>query len=455
MKKMKHDTPVRIDERNSAALGIFSMLSRSSGERQQWHSQFTVAGRQYDVSGEAARGRPHGADVNIMVGLENLFQAQGCPTDNFVHTSANELREASLLAANGRNLQRLREGLDRIWETSITVTRGWHLPDGRTLAHVHKTRLINDLRYWVQGDPDPTAAGSVMVPGATLSIQLGAHLADSIRAGYTQNLQLEILRRIEQPPARTLYRLLEAHRYNPDGTAREELTVDLDNWRHACGLGDNRRSRHLRTLEQPHEELIAQHYLQDVTVDERGARTTLLYRFRNPDAPDPELVQMLVRAGVAQNAATQLARQYPDRIEASVRLSRELQRTSTILKPGAFTRDIVEHPEKYPWPEPAAPVPAPRRAQQAAEERAREEEAREQQRRAELEAADPQTQWKTNAPALRFYLKKDLTAAQWTTLEGDCLSGQRSSLELLNTLVAAQANLTLQSVIHDLKENLG
>lgn len=293
-----------------------------------------------------------------------------------------------------------------------------------------------------------------MVPGATLSIQLGAHLADSIRAGYTQNLQLEILRRIEQPPARTLYRLLEAHRYEPDGTPREELIVDLDNWRHACGLGDNRRSRHLRTLEQPHEELIAQQYLQDVTVDERGARTTLHYRFRDPDAPDPALVQLLMGEGVAQSAATQLARQYPDRIEASVRLSRELQRTSTIRRRGAFTRDIVEHPEKYPWPEPPAPVPATSRAQQAAEQRAREEEVREQQRRAELAAANPQTQWEANAPALRLYLKGSLTATQWTTLEGDCLSGRRSSLELVSALVAAQANLTLQSVIHDLKVDL-
>ena len=158
--------------------------------------------------------------------------------------------------------------------------------------------------------------------------------------------------------------------------------------------------------------------------------------------------------GVAQSAATQLARQYPDRIEASVRLSRELQRTSTIRRRGAFTRDIVEHPEKYPWPEPPAPGPATSRAQQAAAQRAREEEGREQQRRAELAAANPQTQWEANAPALRLYLKGSPTATQWTTLEGDCLSGRRSSLELVSALVAAQANLTLQSVIHDLKVDL-
>lgn len=73
------------------------------------------------------------------------------------------------------------------------------------------------------------------MPDARLSIRLSAHLASSIRAGYTHALRREVLRRLEQPHARALYRLAEAHRYADGGTRLRSLSVPLLEWGQACG----------------------------------------------------------------------------------------------------------------------------------------------------------------------------------------------------------------------------
>ncbi|MFN3337511.1 MAG: replication initiator protein A [Thermomicrobium sp.] len=198
MKKNPRPTTLPLpDERNVARLGIVSVQSRLAEETSRtWTANFEVAGRSFGVEAEAPHGRPRGIDTNVVLGIEQLFAAQSCPEDNRLYTTAYELRAASFLPLNGKSFHRLRESLDRLWYTSVTVTDGWHLPDGRKLRNVKRMRLINDLSYW-DIDSSEALSGRELVPNATMSIQLGTQMANSIRSGLTQALETKILQSIE------------------------------------------------------------------------------------------------------------------------------------------------------------------------------------------------------------------------------------------------------------------
>lgn len=456
MKKNPRPTTLPLpDERNVARLGIVSVQSRLAEETTRtWTANFEVAGRSFGVAAEAPHGRPRGIDTNVVLGIEQLFAAQSCPEDNRLHTTAYELRAASFLPLNGKSFHRLRESLDRLWYTSVTVTDGWHLPDGRKLRNVKRMRLINDLSYW-DIDSSEALSGRELVPNATMSIQLGTQMANSIRSGFTQALETKILQSIEQPPARALYRLLEAHRYADTGEQLKVLPVRLEDWRLACGIAEGKPSKTLRALGEAHDELVAQGYLRDVTTS--GARGTmaLRYEFASPDDPDPTLVRLLVANGVAAPAANKLAKTYESRVEDVVR---HVQYQRSIGKkprnPGGLIRDMLVQPEKYvldPGPEPVETRDGTQERLLAAERSAQ---LHIDAQRHELLSLPPAAQWQKSRGALKLQLGKQLPGPLWEALERACQRGEIEAGVLVQDLSVALARLELQQFVDNLRERL-
>lgn len=458
-KNSQPPAPPLADERNVARLGIVSVQSRLAEETSKaWSVKFKIADRSFGVDATATKGRPRGIDTNVVLGIEQLFAAQSCPEDNRLHTTPYELRSASFLPLNGKSYHRLRESLDRLWATSITVTDGWHLPDGRKLRNVKQMRLINELSYWDIDNPETVGAAREIVPNATLSIQLGARMADSIRSGFTQSLETHILRKIEQPPARALYRLLEAHRYKDTGEQMSTLLVGLEHWRLACGISEGKPSNTLRALSEAHDELISINYLRDVSSSGSRKGLSLQYEFFNPDDPDPALLRLLVTNGVASQVANKLAKTYESRIEDAVHfVLNEKSRGNKIKSTAAMIVDVLQQPDKYVIPEARTTISVVSPDNQSRDRLAAVEKAAQAQadaERHELLNLPPPLQWEKVRRSLKLQLGKQLPGSLWDSLERACQQGEIHAGKLAQDLSIAQARLELQKFIDELRDRL-
>lgn len=444
--------PPLLTERNLDRLGFFSIQTRLPADP-VWESQFQVGGRTVHVHGEGTRGRPHGADTDIMLGIEQLFIAQGSPEDNWLHTTPNALREAAMMAKNGRAFHRIRDGLLRIWATGFIVREGWVDPTGRPIRFNAAFRLFEELRYWdVETNDLPE-----LLPDARLSVRLSPQLASSIRAGFTHALRREVLTHLEQPHARALYRLTEAHRYTDDGTLLRTLHVPLMDWREACGIREDRASKVMRALDAAHEELSAAGYLTDLHVTGRGQSQQLEYVFRQENEPDPALVRLLRDYRVGAPRAVQLATDFPQRVEEAVAYYEHLKRQGKpVRNPPGFIADIISSPEKYELPS-RLPTHQPQNGEAHqtlllhSESRAQEEH---EARLAQQLALAPEQQWKEVGSTLLLLLKKALTAEEKKRLEARCCSGALQAARLAHDAARAAATLELQDFVTDLKAQL-
>lgn len=278
MRKQTPESYERKDERNLARLGIISIQARvePSSDTVRFVSNFEIDGRPYKVECLAPEGRPHGIDTDVILAIQTLYVRQGCPEDGWVHTTAYELRDLTGLPDNGENYNRVRSSLSRLWATGFKVSEGITETSGRKW-NVTTLRYIDDLRY--RENDDAFGASQTLDKKHNLRIKLGLQLAESIRSRYTNVLDGRILVQLEQPPARALYRLLEAHRGTSTGGKRlMQLTVSIRDWKEACGIKSDRPEIIRRTLLPAHEELLAVQYLQDVQVEGRGMKQMLTKR---------------------------------------------------------------------------------------------------------------------------------------------------------------------------------
>ncbi|GGO38030.1 replication initiator protein A [Deinococcus humi] len=443
-----------LTERNLDRLGFFSIQTRLSAEP-TWHSHFQVGGRTVEVHGEGTRGRPHGADTDIMLGLEQLFVAQGSPEDNWIHTTPNALREAAMMTKNGRAFRRIREGLLRIWAAGFIVREGWVDPTGRPVRFNAAFRLFEELRYWDMETSDLPE----LLPDARLSVRLSNQLASSIRAGFTHALRREVLTHLEQPHSRALYRLAEAHRYADDGTMLRTLSVPLMDWREACGIREERASKVMRALDTAHEELAAAGYLTDIQVVGRGQNQRLDYVFRQENEPDPALVRLLREYRIGGPRAVQLATEFPQRVEAAVRYYDHVKAQGKIIRnPPGFIADIIADSEKYELPSTLPDSHNPEKSREAQKVRIlqSENEAHEQYetRLAEQLALAPKDQWKEVGATLLLLLKKPLSTDELKLLQERCRSGEMQAARLAHEATRAAATFEMQDFVVKLKAQL-
>jgi plasmid replication initiation protein len=296
--------------------------------------------------------------------------------------------------------------------------------------------------------------------GAPLGLKFSDQLADSIREGYTQILSGNLLELLEQPPARALYRLLEAHRTRDEGGRSSALKVSLEDWRRACGVITERPDNARRTLEAAHLELCAVGYLAEVLWTGRGKDIQLEYRFAEEDAPDPALVALLTEQGVAMGTARALVRGHAPHIEEAIAFLKESKtRGYKVRSSAALLVDYLRGREqgKYALPE-VSPTPQKRReAKDQLQKRVAEQEQKvEDKLRAELDAvaALPLSEQWDKLPGLRFLLGKKLSPEELKTLEARSRAGHIEVLLLYRDLLSHVGKRSVESYLEGIRLKL-
>lgn len=333
-----------INELTLARSGVFSILNRDNGDDQSWETTFSIGDRHFYVQGVAARGRPHGVDPDVLLALQTLFFEAGCPDDDTVECTAYRLLKLTPLGTRGNAYARLRESLLRLegvsWLTRVSRQSG-----GRFRGMTETNRLIDRISV---RDTSLSASGEggIIEAGAPLRVTFSRHFAQSIREGFYQILDAELLGDLKQPTARSLYRVLQAHRVGDDGSLARELPVIMAAWREATGLSGQRPNNVKRTLDGAHVHLIAAKYLRDVSYEGSGEGTRIKYEFEGE--VDPELVRLLTEMKVSRPVAEALVADHPERIRPAVRAVR--QRLDEGYRPRSLAAtlvDAVRNPEKY------------------------------------------------------------------------------------------------------------
>lgn len=452
----------RRDERNLARFGIISMLSRMDSNEKSWTVEFMVEDRQYRVECVAPHGRPHGIDAAVIAAIQTLFVAQKCPEHNWVHTTIYEVRELSGLSNNGLSHERVKESIKRLWSTGFIVYEGWYDPFLK-----QKFKNTDSLRYLERFQFHETSKSEEDVealPGmrsnTTLSIKLGDQLADSIRLNHTLNLDGNLLLKLEQPPAWALYRLLEAHRLQSDGTRLNRLTVSLENWRQACGIVQERPDLVRKVLNPAHDELMAKGYLESAAYEGRGREQKVTYVFSTEDSADVALVRLLIDAGVSKARAVELAKTHSDRVEEAIEFVRRRNLEKPVRNPGGMIADVLTHPEKYetkPAQGPLFEMDSMGKVQQAMERIQESEQAAAR----ELEETDrkllqlsPPEQYQQCKAHLKIFLEKSLSKKEFSILEEACQAGLLLAGQLKVDMAHAAATRELPGFVDRLKETL-
>ncbi|THF69837.1 plasmid replication initiator protein [Deinococcus sp. Arct2-2] len=339
---------IRINELDLTRAGIVSVQRDMPAENTNWEVEYTIDGVAYRVIGNALYGRPHGTDADVLLALQTLFFRAGCPENNRIEVLPAAVLELSGSSKGGAAYARLRESILRISGVQWSIVRSrWDSKKGLHRGVTEITGLVSDLRLVDhssgQTRPFQDREMSESVP---IRLTFTETFAASIRAGFFQMLDGELMARFGQPPARSLYRILQAHRIQQDGSLVNSLSLPLRDWLAACGLESERVDNAKRTLDLSHHRLIDEGYLHSAEIIGRGRAGQVQYVFQA--APEPELVELLMARGVTRPVAEALAADHPTRIWPALQTID--QRLGGGWRPrslAAAVVDAVRNPDKW------------------------------------------------------------------------------------------------------------
>lgn len=354
---MGSELPARISELDLSRIGVISVLRNLPVTATEWEEHFQIGSIEYRVKGRAALGRPHGIDADVMLAVQTLFFWAGCPENGLVETTPYALLKLSGHGTSGDMYDRLKDSLLRTEAVRWTHSRyEWTTDRSQAKIDTSATGLFAqvDMREAVR----ISAGTQALDPEATLRIYLTPAFAASIRAGAYQLLDAEMLGSLEQPGARSLYRVLQAHRVQIDGSLTGELTVTLSDWLSACGI-TGRIDSAKDTLARAHERMVDKGYLVGVAWHGRGMKTRLTYQFTRTHA-DPELVALLIEQGVTRPVAEALSTDHPERIRPAVDAVKVRISSGYVPRSrAAVVVDAVRHPDRYVDEPGVSPSPQP------------------------------------------------------------------------------------------------
>lgn len=427
------------DERFIAQLGIVSIQSRideDSPLSKRWTSEFTIGTTQYHIEGFAADfGRPRGVDTDILLALETKFILLGCPEDDKVVTTPYELMQMVGDDFSGAAYERLKASLLRLWRVGFMVRKGEIEENSTWVRYLNMSlSLIQSVQFSTRGQSGDSGALRGMEEDSKLIIRLAEPFAASIRAGYTHHLDRRLLAGLEQPVARALYRILQAHR-----PASGPLEVRLHDWANLCGIIATAPDKIRRILTPAHQELVAVGYLEDVVFTGRGSKQEIAYHFRKSNSADPVLVELLTNMRVTRARAKQLAAEYPERVEAAVRYVEQRQQLGKVKNAAALTYDILVKPEKYDLTgelpsvgHAAVPVPDVKELEvQASTQFATQQEA--------LLQLAPEVQWEASRATLKLLVYKHVGEKGMERLRERCVYGDVGATLLTKELSHAKS----------------
>lgn len=351
---------MRINELDLTRAGIISVQRDLPATDTTWETDYTIGETLYRVVGSAFHGRPHGRDADVLLALQTVFFRAGCPDTNAVEITAAQLLAESGHARNGQYYAALREALLRLGSVKWTMVRTeYNEKKKRHVGETSTTGIIAEMQVTDQatGSHRPFEARE-LTDSSPIKITFVPSFAASIRDGFFQILDGELLQRLGQPQSRSLYRILQAHRVTKGGSLASELKFTLKDWLSACGLEGERTDNARRTLDLAHERLKAEGYLKDVAYLGRGKSGTVTYHFSA--TPLPELVDLLLDRGVTRPVAETLASDHPQRIPVALKLIDE--RLATGWKPRSISASVVDavrNPGKWGYAAPQAATEAP------------------------------------------------------------------------------------------------
>lgn len=440
MSKSIQRLPQYTDEKFIAQLGIVSIQSRideNSPLSKRWTSEFTIGSAQYHIEGFAADfGRPRGIDTDVLLAIETKFILLGCPEGNQVVTTPYELIQMVNDDLSGSAYERLKASLLRLWRVGFMVRKGEIEQDSQWIRYLNMSlSLIQGIQFASRIRRDASNELEDMEASSKLVITLSEPFAASIRAGYTHHLDRRLLAGLEQPVARALYRILQAHRPKSG-----ELEVLLRDWASLCGIIATAPDKIRRILNPAHDELTAVGYLEEVSFNGKGSKQTVTYRFRKTNAADPALVNMLTNLRVTRPRAEQLAAEYPERVEAAVRYVEQRARLGKVKSTAALAYDILVKPEKYdlePEPPTLQKKNSPKLPDNAdVEKKAREEFTAQQE---QLLTLAPEVQWEASRATLKLLTGKHIGDKDYEVIKQACLDGKASAIDLTRELAARKA----------------
>ncbi|MFD1732908.1 replication initiator protein A [Deinococcus malanensis] len=263
----------------------------------------------------------------------------------------------------GRYYQILRASLHRLNSAKFLTQNAWRAHTQRRWT-TQTFSLIEGLSY--------DSADQSLGKGSVIHIRLPKALVQSVRAQYIKPLDPVLLNQLVRPLARSVYRLLDAKRYDPADPQMitMELRMTLTAWGQECKLKDLVPSRIKRTLEKAHDDLQACGYLTAVVYEGTGSQQEIVYRFGDGPTFGLDLVARIMRHGVGEAVANGIVQSVP-REELLHRLAKAeflLQRDRSRIKntSGYVVTVLKDDGSRFPDPEgfvsPTAVMPATIRA---------------------------------------------------------------------------------------------
>lgn len=353
----------RYDEANSARLGLISVQERVPEDYTRWDIEFLVDDRPARltcISPSEYGGVPHGLDGDFATILNVMYLEQGAPESGMVHTTAYQLLQRAGFPDSGQYYAALQESLDRLKAATYTASESWRDHQRQRWTTV-KFNIIERMVADTLGGMD---YGS----GTSLKIQLARPVVESIRAHYLKPLDMTFVLSLKRSLTRSLYRVLDAKRYDPahPSEAASELRLNLQQFARDCKLRETVPARIKRNLESAHQELIERGYLRAVTYEGTRAATTIIYSFgdlpSSPPAPepvievlpDPPVMDLLRQHGVVPKVGRKLVQDYGEG-----HVTERLRKFEAMLaagykarNKGALLVDVVQDTEsKYADPE--------------------------------------------------------------------------------------------------------
>lgn len=352
-KKVTAEIIVGGEERNLNRLSLVLAASRVPDTMTSWERTWSSS----DHLGVTIRVKcvasandvvPHGIDNDILFGLTNAFIGANCPQDNTLRLTAYQLLVHSALPIGGHSYSAIHSSLTRLRNSTFTIQDSWYDRQEASFQTL-STSLVQNWRV-IQRRKAGQEHSDAITAEAMLQVTLDPDLARSIRLGYIRPVDLNILRNLNQPLARTLYRRLEDEKNPIDRPGQSAFQTELVPWAERLGI-NGRPDTIRRALSAPHEQLIQSGFLAAVNYVGRGKAQTVHYVFgkENQRPAQPEAVAVLTSRRITQGAALKYAAEYG--LEA---VQRAVKRFDELLASGYQAKsssgllvDILRDPEKY------------------------------------------------------------------------------------------------------------
>jgi plasmid replication initiation protein len=466
----------RFDEANSARLGLICVQERIPSDYTRWDHEWTVEDRTARltcISPSEYGGVPHGLDGDFATTLNLMYLEQGSPDSGEVNTTAYQLLSKSGFPDSGQYYQALQESLDRLKGATYAASESW-----RDKRYDRWTTVKFNIIEQIDAD---TAGGLAFGSGTLLRIRLARPVVQSLRAQYVKPLDMTFVQSLNRSLTRSLYRILDARRYDPVHLSEPVtvLHIPLQQWARECKLLETMPARIRRNLEGAHQELIDRGYLRSVTYEGTRLSTAIVYEFGdvqvNPPAPEPSLqviadsplVEALCREGVVLPVARKLVHQYGElhvttRLEAFQSLlssGYSPKKRSALLvdvikdEDGKYTGVVQGLPALTGKLETQTPVgERPSRTKKAAGAPSTELDELTERMNSEFSALPRDEQAARALTQVRMFVGRELREHHLRGLMAAMLSGEADPLEVQREVIRAASELRLPEFAQRLRE---